>query len=440
MQFGCEPHFKNLNQTASTHYDFYLLFLNQKKYQKTLPKICCIPVSLICLGSALAVSNKLRLKNTYKTSEVALALLSILLEQGHQYILNVNEKTKPMLWALVPALLGGVIISNAYKGENINQITAPLSPLKFDTWDAIKRNRFKIYSSEKDFSGTQTIQYYRANHTLLNEIQSYLNGKYFVPRKTLGFIHWLVSMQTPLKKDNIYCFKKSKWKKFIIERIGNTPQNQFVIPDFLKYVFAWHGPLLQELIKCDNVAYFEKREFLELYLLPALKYNGKPTATYSLGQEQINFKSYGTTFSNVRLPGIEERIHLVEATGILTKLYIEHEDYLKKTFYRAVHIFRKEWFIRNSLDAEKELRFAKAAFPKVRSFYRYFMLGKDKLIPTSISIHGNMISLFVLFLGLLMVSTLIFKLEILKSYLRIFMFTAKLQIHVRRKDYETELA
>jgi len=396
---------------------------------------------LIFLGLALAVSSKLRLKNASKASEVALALLGILLEQGHQYIHNAKEKTKPMLWALVPALLGGVIISNAYKGENINQITAPLSPVKFDTWDAIKRNRFKIYSSETDFYSRHT--HYRANYTLLNEIQSYMNGKDFVLQKTLVFINWLVNTQTPLAKDNIWCGGKSEWEKFIIHTTENTSQNQFVIPDFLNNGCIWMGPLLQELVKCDNVAYFEKREFLELYLLPALKYlkyNGKQETTYSLGQEQIHFMSYGTTFSNVRLPEIEERIHSAEATGILAHLHIEHEDFLKKTFYRTVHFMESELQTPlNLTEAEYNLNILKTALPKLRVPYRYLMLGKAKLIPTSVSIHGNMISLFVLFLGLLMVSTLILKVEILKSYMRIFTFTANLQIHVRRKDYETEL-
>jgi len=237
----------------------------------------------------LVGSNKLAVKNAYKSSQVALALLGILLEQGQQHIDHVKEKTKPMLWTLIPTLLGGVIISNAYKGENINQITAPLSPAKYDTWDAIKRNasKYTAHSSETDFNYSGTMyRTYRANHTLLNEIQSDMNEKDFVP-KSLAVLNWLVSAQIPLAKDLVWCDKKSFRKQIMMKEMGRTPKNPIVFPDFLEAVCTWQGPLLQELIKCDNVAYFEKREFLELYLLPGLKYNAKPRATYSLGQEQI---------------------------------------------------------------------------------------------------------------------------------------------------------
>jgi len=88
----------------------------------------------------------------------------------------------------------------------------------------------------------------------------------------------------------------------------------------------------------------------------------------------------------------------------------------------------------NLTEAEHNLNILKTALPKLRLPYRYLMLGKAKLIPSSVSIHGNMISVFVLFSVLLLLSTLIFKLEILKSYLivKIFKFNADLKIRIRR--------
>jgi len=42
-------------------------------------------------------------------------------------------------------MLTFLILSNAYKGENINKITSPLSPVVYDSLQDLVKNNFSIY-------------------------------------------------------------------------------------------------------------------------------------------------------------------------------------------------------------------------------------------------------------------------------------------------------
>ncbi|CAL8083800.1 unnamed protein product [Orchesella dallaii] len=109
--------------------------------------ITCAPVAEASVVSGLAlhfvlrVSNFLKQKRVEKMSLFYIAFVwDVLLGQGNVAV----EKIKWIggSWALI-----GVVITNAYLGDNINMLTAPLAVKGVETFEELFSNNFSIHSS-----------------------------------------------------------------------------------------------------------------------------------------------------------------------------------------------------------------------------------------------------------------------------------------------------
>ncbi|CAL8141107.1 unnamed protein product [Orchesella dallaii] len=83
-----------------------------------------------------------------------LEVSSVLLDQGLALPKNFLDFKKFRL-AFAPFLLMAVILSSAYKHDNITKLTLPRDPIPFDTFDALTNYSFKIYTRINMIGGFQ---------------------------------------------------------------------------------------------------------------------------------------------------------------------------------------------------------------------------------------------------------------------------------------------
>lgn len=77
----------------------------------------------------------------------------VLLEQGDEVAVN-TKRFGFMYWICAPLILAAVVISNAYKGKNITDLSAPILPRGVANWEellAFDKPVFTIYSRKKGY-------------------------------------------------------------------------------------------------------------------------------------------------------------------------------------------------------------------------------------------------------------------------------------------------
>jgi len=117
--------------------------LQQRKFLSLLGYISAFDLvtwMVILFSVILSVSawNRIVADNK-KTSFSAVFILKILLGQSTNKIQNVRLITGAWVFA-------GLFLTNNYKGNNIDQLTSPFSPKKFETFGEILANNFTVYS------------------------------------------------------------------------------------------------------------------------------------------------------------------------------------------------------------------------------------------------------------------------------------------------------
>jgi len=80
-----------------------------------------------------------------------------LLEQGDP-IATKFLKFHNLRWAIVPYLLIAMVLSNAYKNKNITTITLPRAPIPVDTFDAVEKYNFTMYTIANPIGGYKSIE------------------------------------------------------------------------------------------------------------------------------------------------------------------------------------------------------------------------------------------------------------------------------------------
>ncbi len=72
-------------------------------------------------------------------------LIKVILEQGDPFPGRLG-KSKPLRFLICGALLGGLVLSNAIKSNNVYNIVLPKQPLKFSTIDELLQHGYTIYT------------------------------------------------------------------------------------------------------------------------------------------------------------------------------------------------------------------------------------------------------------------------------------------------------
>jgi hypothetical protein len=71
---------------------------------------------------------------------------SIFLEQTDNSLTN-RKKVSPMLWLVLTWIITGLVISNAYKGQSITEVTAPRKPVGISTFQELWEQNFTLYTN-----------------------------------------------------------------------------------------------------------------------------------------------------------------------------------------------------------------------------------------------------------------------------------------------------
>jgi len=86
-----------------------------------------------------------------------LVLMStVLLEQAGP-IANSYQKRSNLGWALAPFLLMVLVLSNAYKNENVTKITLPRTLIPVDTFDKLVHYNFSLFSRAVSLGGYKSL-------------------------------------------------------------------------------------------------------------------------------------------------------------------------------------------------------------------------------------------------------------------------------------------
>lgn len=100
-------------------------------------------VAVGCLSSMLAFTNAHKTNECYWTSLLAAA--QVLLEQGHGFSSRIESFPVAKL-ALGPFLVMGIILSSAYKNDNVYNIALPREPIPYETLGELVADEFEIYT------------------------------------------------------------------------------------------------------------------------------------------------------------------------------------------------------------------------------------------------------------------------------------------------------
>lgn len=92
-----------------------------------------------------------------------LSPLKLFLEQGDPYLASVTNDRR-MRWFIGTFLLAGIVLSNAYKNENIYNMITPRNPILYETLEELIRNNFTIYSRIIDLDAS--VSYYKIHATI----------------------------------------------------------------------------------------------------------------------------------------------------------------------------------------------------------------------------------------------------------------------------------
>jgi len=122
------------------------------------------------------VENNFSFKNVVQDIDAVFLGFMILLEQSH--IRTVNKSKKGALYVFCGcAILVSIVLSNAFKGENINKISSTLKTIQFSTIDQLMENGYDIYCTESFISKNDTHDYSQIEYQMMKKPLSVLPSK-----------------------------------------------------------------------------------------------------------------------------------------------------------------------------------------------------------------------------------------------------------------------
>ncbi|CAL8132115.1 unnamed protein product [Orchesella dallaii] len=294
----------------------------------------------------------------------------VLLGQGN----SVVDKVRWIggTWALV-----GVVLTNAYLGDNIKMLTAPLPIKKVETFDELFQTNFSIYSTFPDNNHMGT---YGSVFSQLGPIGDLLLGFdkefYGVKKRRLSIFAVLFSQR------NLHLSSEEAMKKaFEIENISNATfeaSNSDIVtagsPDHYASIIG----------KCGMDAYVDTRANLDTVyhkLEHKLKFNPELSEQLTMSKETYGEVCKSWHFGNIPWP----------ATMFLKKVHGLLESGLSGIWSRWTHWVEK---------LEDEMKNAREE--------------QNDYVP--VTLYGNVRALFFFYLGIVLFPLVVFAFETRKSW------------------------
>ncbi|CAL8121364.1 unnamed protein product [Orchesella dallaii] len=266
-----------------------------------------------------------------------IGVVRTLLEQGIDSRLLALRKTSSKLTPVIVCLvLAAVVLSNAFKGDNIKRISSPLHPTPFSTLKQLVEQEYEIFSSPIMFSSTGEIHH-------PSEVE----------RETMLSSHTAKTQLTrsPFTKINIrseimyyISAAKASTNAEILESSGFTEDEYFILNNtklFTMYtgnISFLYGENFSKFLNCSNkktAAIYQETD-LSIVRRAYLRQFGRTfMSDLSFGEEILGSLTKGFVFSGWVNPKLARRFENLQRSGFV--------EYLRKlrrgvyTTYSSTH-------------------------------------------------------------------------------------------------------
>ncbi|CAL8130210.1 unnamed protein product [Orchesella dallaii] len=323
----------------------------------------CSFVSGIILHGLL----KLTQLTTLKRIDVSLAYVGfawgVLLGQGNSAVDKIRWIGGS--WALV-----GVVLTNAYLGDNINMLTAPLHVKRVETFDELFQSKFSVYSSSPETIALRTAGAIFKQQGLVGDLAIALGKPQsleFAPESTFTLLFVTKNPQLSMEE----AFKKAKQMEKKVNISFEKAEDLAKVGDMEFYLGA--------IGECGMDAYVDTKGNLDrVYLQLKRRLNSKSNL---LNQLTMSKDSYGEFCENWQFGNIPW-----PATMFLRKIHSLLESGLVPVWKKWSH-----WV--DTLG--EEIKMAK----NEQKYYR------------PVALHGNIQVLFFFYLAITIVPIIVFLLE-----------------------------
>lgn len=280
-------------------------------------------------------NSKFHVKASTLLSRYVFNTLTYMVEQSpfYEVDMNVFRNVFPLRIIGSLTLLMGIIISNAYKGENFEKIISPTKPVPFRKFHELVSHKINIYTSWKwdadNFS--KVIQAYKnfeneilpGTHCVLLPLKASgnkLEGKSIV---VVSRLVYLLNKASPEESLQMYhncspALHLSKWERYILSVTSLLPMEKVHVES--KHEHRLEG--LQILLNCSQ----RKEAFIApedevLYLRNLYNLNRSDfRGPLSFGQEFIEVKQIGIKLRGWIPENIIERFKALYSMGLVTYL------------------------------------------------------------------------------------------------------------------------
>jgi len=341
---------------------------------------------------------------------VLLSLIGFLLEQGSN-LLSLGTKHSAFFCITTCTFISSLILSNAFKGENINQITSPLRVVTHDKIEELLKYNYNIYSGfvRENYFGDEII---KTNQSLVAKfVNDVINDK-MDSQSELVFnsgnsnkpLNKLLQNQIVLPHVTVFCTN-------VNQLLVHEPPNFANIFEGLKQVCYWPPEYATELGKCNKTALIEEESFLRYFAIPLLKQDAESNAIYNIGKTVLFEKIHGLFFKHYKMPNSGNILNHLEASGIVAYLNSLGDEYLKKSAMFTLNLANvgkiNHWdkLFRELSQVGKTREEIEINRKKIlRQILNLLGIVRESLElredqnhhPVSVSVSGNFITLFIL--------------------------------------------
>lgn len=264
----------------------------------------------------------------------------VLVEQGDP--INIHLWNLPFLGSTFACyLFVAVVISNAYKNENINQLTLPRASIPYDTFEVLINNKFKIFTRATVIGGYNkniilaVPEFDGIIKTVLKTMFGSTTDQHHLSTVYRSEVFTFGQAEISMKRFFMTAENFSQSTKYLMNHSGIIPHWQELLGDSKK-----ECSLFVPKNKCDPLRFCNKTAVFLPSTDAKRKYDQMKKEKYKnvyLGQEKLIENKYGIMFTRWVYPHILQRMKGLYASGsiewwdryvlsFLSKLRSEYEE------------------------------------------------------------------------------------------------------------------
>jgi len=366
---------------------------------------------------ALVVSQNLSVKKDTDLCRFMLSMVGCILEQGSHHCSS-NKQTRAILCVTIAAVIASLIISNAYKGFNINKMNSPFKQIVYDSLEDILKHKFNIFSSvtrrmTKRHIVNNTKECLR-EFTVATEAQRAWKKSISTTKEDViraRNLRELVNIQIPRYGVGLLC-------------LGTVNLNGAKIRSCSWFETDEKGRLqgfLEDICLCNQTAFIEDEWFLRNYLEPAVKQNAKAGSIVHVGKSNLLDILHGIVIQNMIVSDLNERIDILAASGIVGRMNslqaslrlimamntLHYVSQPRRKSFDGLNMYSL-WKVDDRNNNEVERRHYQKWFTDKLNSIRKGLSKQDiNLQPEPLSVNGNTVTLFIVIVSLQLISIMV---------------------------------